>query len=81
MESGLNDRLYVNPSLSERSGDSSRAAFTLRSTQGTGDFATDRGGGKKIAHVTISLIKTVAFHRENLKRMVTDDCRINQVRY
>ena len=75
INSVLNGRIYVTPSLSsehlERFTDPSRAAATLRLTTREREILqlTAAGrAGKEIAFVLSISIKTVAFHRENIKR-------------
>ena len=75
IERVLSGRIYVTPSLStehlERFTDPSRAAATLRLSTREREILQLIAEGramKEIAHVLTISIKTVAFHRENLKR-------------
>jgi DNA-binding NarL/FixJ family response regulator len=71
----LNGRIYVTPSLSsehlERFTDPSRAAATLRLSAREREILqliAEGRAGKEIAIVLSISVKTVAFHRENIKR-------------
>ena len=71
----LNGRIYVTPSLSsehlERFTDPSRAAAALRLSTREREILqliAEGRTGKEIAFVLSISIKTVAFHRENIKR-------------
>jgi DNA-binding NarL/FixJ family response regulator len=75
INSVLNGRIYVTPSLSsehlERFTDPSRAAATLRLSTREREILqliAEGRAGKEIAFVLSISIKTVAFHRENIKR-------------
>ena len=75
IKSVLNGRIYVTPSLSgehlERFTDPSRAAATLRLTTREREILqliAEGRAGKEIAFILSISIKTVAFHRENIKR-------------
>ena len=75
INSVLNGRIYVTPSLSsehlERFTDPSRAAATLRLTTREREILqliAEGRAGKEIAFLLSISIKTVAFHRENIKR-------------
>jgi len=75
IKSVLNGRIYVTPSLSsehlERFTDPSRAAAALRLTAREREILqliAEGRAGKEIAFVLSISIKTVAFHRENIKR-------------
>jgi DNA-binding NarL/FixJ family response regulator len=75
IKSVLNGRIYVTPSLSsehlERFTDPSRAAATLRLTTREREILqliAEGRAGKEIAFLLSISIKTVAFHRENIKR-------------
>ena len=75
INSVLNGRIYVTPSLSsqhlERFTDPSRAAATLRLTTREREILqliAEGRAGKGIAFVLSISIKIVAFHRENIKR-------------
>jgi DNA-binding NarL/FixJ family response regulator len=71
----LNGRIYVSPSLSsehlERFSDPSRAAASLRLSTREREILqliAEGRAGKEIAFLLNISIKTVAFHRENIKR-------------
>lgn len=71
----MKGRIYVSPSLSsehlERFKDPSRAAATFQLSTREREILqliAEGRAGKEIAHVLAISIKTVAFHRENLKR-------------
>jgi DNA-binding NarL/FixJ family response regulator len=71
----LNGRIYVTPSLSsehlERFEDPSRAAATLRLTAREREILqliAEGRAGKEVAFRLSISVKTVAFHRENIKR-------------
>jgi DNA-binding NarL/FixJ family response regulator len=75
IKSVLSGRIYVSPSLSsehlERFTDPSRAAATLRLStreRETLQLIAEGRAAKEIAHILNISIKTVAFHRENIKR-------------
>ena len=75
IKSVLNGRIYVTPSLSsehlERFTDPSRAAAALRLSTREREILqliAEGRTGKEIAFVLSISIKTVAFHRENIKR-------------
>jgi DNA-binding NarL/FixJ family response regulator len=75
IESVLNGRIYVTPSLSsehlERFEDPTRAAATLRLSTREREILqliAEGRAAKEMAHVLSISIKTVAFHRENIKR-------------
>jgi len=75
INSVLNGRIYVTSSLSsehlERFTDPSRAAATLRLTTREREILqliAEGRAGKEIAFLLSISIKTVAFHRENIKR-------------
>lgn len=75
IRSVLDGRIYVTSSLSsenlERFKDPSRAAATLRLSTREREILqliAEGRPGKEIAHVLKISIKTVAFHRENIKR-------------
>ena len=75
INSVLNGRIYVTPSLSsehlERFTDPSRAAATLRLSTREREILqliAEGRAGKEIAFLLSISIKTVAFHRENIKR-------------
>ncbi len=75
IQSVLNGRIYVTPSLSsehlERFQDPSRAAATLRLSTREREvlqLVAEGRPNKEIAHVLTISAKTVAFHRENIKR-------------
>jgi DNA-binding NarL/FixJ family response regulator len=75
IQSVLNGRIYVTPSLSsehlERFKDPSRAAATLRLSTREREILqliAEGRAGKEIAFLLSISIKTVAFHRENIKR-------------
>ncbi len=75
IQSVLNGRIYVTPSLSsehlERFQDPSRAAATLRLSTREREvlqLIAEGRPNKEIAHLLDISIKTVAFHRENIKR-------------
>ena len=75
INSVLNGRIYVTPSLSsehlERFTDPSRAAATLRLTTREREILqliAEGRAGKEIAFLLSISIKTVAFHRENIKK-------------
>ena len=75
IESVLNGRIYVSPSLSsehlERFSDPSRAAATLRLSPREREILqliAEGKAAKEIAHVLNISTKTVAFHRDNIKR-------------
>jgi DNA-binding NarL/FixJ family response regulator len=75
IKSVLNGRIYVTPSLSseqlERFTDPSRAAAALRLStreRETLQLIAEGRAAKEIAHILNISIKTVAFHRENIKR-------------
>jgi DNA-binding NarL/FixJ family response regulator len=75
INSVLNGRIYVTPSLSsehlERFTDPSRAAATLRLSTREREILqliAEGRASKEIAFVLSISIKTVAFHRENIKR-------------
>lgn len=75
IKSVLNGRIYVTPTLSsehlERFTDPSRAAATLRLSAREREILqliAEGRAGKEIAFVLNISIKTVAFHRENIKR-------------
>jgi DNA-binding NarL/FixJ family response regulator len=75
IKSVLNGCIYVTPSLSsehlERFKDPSRAAAALRLTAREREILqliAEGRAGKEIAFVLSISIKTVAFHRENIKR-------------
>ena len=75
IKSVLNGHIYVTPSLSsehlERFTDPSRAAATLRLTAREREILqliAEGRAGKEIAFVLSISIKTVAFHRENIKK-------------
>jgi len=71
----LDDRIYVTPTLSsehlERFRDPARAAATLRLSTREREILqliAEGRAAKEIAHLLNISIKTVAFHRENIKR-------------
>jgi DNA-binding NarL/FixJ family response regulator len=75
INSVLNGRIYVTPNLStehlERFEDPARAARTLRLSTREREILqliAEGRAAKEIAHVLSISIKTVAFHRENIKR-------------
>jgi DNA-binding NarL/FixJ family response regulator len=75
IKSVLDGHIYVTPSLSgehlERFTDPSRAAATLRLSAREREILqliAEGRAGKEIAFVLSISIKTVAFHRENIKR-------------
>jgi len=75
IRSVLKGHIYVSPSLSsehlERFSDPSRAAATLRLSTREREILqliAEGRAAKEIAHVLDISIKTVAFHRDNLKR-------------
>ena len=75
IKSVLNGRIYVTPSLSsehlERFTDPSRAAAILRLSTREREILqliAEGRAGKEIAFILNISIKTVAFHRENIKR-------------
>jgi len=75
IRSVMDGRIYVSPSLSsehlERFTDPSRAAATLRLSAREREILqliAEGRAAKEIAHVLSISIKTVAFHRENIKR-------------
>jgi DNA-binding NarL/FixJ family response regulator len=75
IKSVLNGHIYVTPSLSsehlERFTDPSRAAATLRLSTREREILqliAEGRAGKEIAFVLSISVKTVAFHRENIKR-------------
>lgn len=75
IESVLNGRIYVTPSLSsehlERFRDPARAASTLRLSDREREVLQLIAEGKlakEIAYILGISVKTVAFHRENLRR-------------
>jgi DNA-binding NarL/FixJ family response regulator len=75
IQSVLRGDIYVSPSLSsehlERFSDPSRAAATLRLSAREREILqliAEGRAAKEIAHVLTISTKTVAFHRENLKR-------------
>jgi DNA-binding NarL/FixJ family response regulator len=75
IKSVLNGHIYVTPSLSsehlERFQDPSRAAATLRLTARQREILqliAEGRAGKEIAFLLSISIKTVAFHRDNIKR-------------
>lgn len=75
IESVLNGRIYISPSLSsehlERFSDPSRAAATLRLSPREREILqliAEGRAAKEIAHILNISTKTVAFHRENIKR-------------
>ena len=75
IKSVLNGHIYVTPSLSsehlERFKDPSRAAATLRLTTREREILqliAEGRAGKEIAFILSISVKTVAFHRENIKR-------------
>jgi DNA-binding NarL/FixJ family response regulator len=75
IESVLSGRIYVTPSLSserlERFEDPSRAAATLRLSTREREILqliAEGRAAKEIAFVLNISVKTVAFHRENIKR-------------
>jgi len=75
IKSVLNGRIYVSPSLSgehlERFEDPSRAAATLRLSTREREILqliAEGRAAKEIGFVLTISVKTVAFHRENIKR-------------
>lgn len=75
IQSVLNGRIYITPSLSsehlERFRDPFRAAATLRLSTREREILqliAEGRAAKEIAHVLSISIKTVAFHRDNIKR-------------
>jgi len=75
IRSVMDGRIYVSPNLSrehlERFTDPSRAAATLRLSAREREILqliAEGRAAKEIAHVLNISIKTVAFHRENVKR-------------
>ena len=75
IQSVLSGRIYVTPSLSsehlERFADPSRAAATLRLSTREREILqliAEGRAAKEMAHVLSISTKTVAFHRENIKR-------------
>jgi DNA-binding NarL/FixJ family response regulator len=75
IQSVMDGRIYVSPVLSsehlERFQDPSRAAATLRLSTREREvlqLIAEGRSGKEIAHVLSISVKTVAFHRENIKR-------------
>jgi DNA-binding NarL/FixJ family response regulator len=75
IRSVMDGRIYVSPNLSsehlERFTDPSRAAATLRLSAREREILqliAEGRAAKEIAHVLNISIKTVAFHRENIKR-------------
>jgi DNA-binding NarL/FixJ family response regulator len=75
IKSVLNGRIYVTPSLStehlERFEDPSRAAATLRLSTREREILqliAEGRAAKEMAHVLDISVKTVAFHRDNIKR-------------
>jgi DNA-binding NarL/FixJ family response regulator len=75
IQSVMGGRIYVSPDLSsehlERFQDPSRAAATLRLSTREREvlqLIAEGRSGKEIAHVLSISVKTVAFHRENIKR-------------
>ena len=75
VDSVLKGRIYITPGLSsehlERFQDPSRAAAVLRLTareRETLQLIAEGRAAKEIAHVLNISIKTVAFHRENIKK-------------
>ena len=75
VKSVLNGRIYVSPSLSgehlERFEDPSRAAATLRLSTREREILqliAEGRAAKEIGFVLTISVKTVAFHRENIKR-------------
>jgi len=75
VDSVLNGRIYITPSLSgedlERFRDPTQAAAALRLTTREREvlqLIAEGHAAKEIAHVLNISIRTVAFHRENIKR-------------
>jgi DNA-binding NarL/FixJ family response regulator len=78
IEAVLDGRIYVSPSLSsgnlERFTDPSRAAATLRLTgreRETLQLIAEGKSAKEIAFVLNISVKTVSFHRENIRRKLS----------
>lgn len=75
IQSVLNGRIYVTPSLSsehlERFSDPTRAAATLRLSTREREvlqLIAEGRAAKEVSHVLNVSVKTVAFHRDNIKR-------------
>ncbi len=75
MRTVLAGRIYITPGLStenlERARDPKHAAATLRLSareRETLQLVAEGRSAKEIAHILTISIKTVAFHRENIKR-------------
>lgn len=75
IQSVLNDRIYISPGLSsehlERFRDPARAAANLRLSPREREvlqLIAEGRAAKEIAHVLSVSVKTVDFHRENIKR-------------
>ncbi len=78
IRSVLNGRIYVSPGLSdghlERFSDPSRAAATLRLTgreRETLQLIAEGKSAKEIAFILSISVKTVSFHRENIRRKLS----------